>query len=408
MRALALALCLAATAAAAPNRGSHIAPRGGLSKHIPNLASGDVLLSYLPTVAASEECTGTSPTTLQGGSLTFTRASSGHCTKTDGTLVLLTANQPRIQPAGLLVEPAATNKCIRSGELDNAAWTATDLTPTADNTAAPDGTTTAELLADTAAGGFTESTTVALAGAAAIASVYVKQNSASATPAIILRDTTAGADVCTATVLATASWQRLSCLGLITNGNSHSVRVYPGGVAGDKLTYAWGAQLEVTGDGNSSGKPSSYIATAGTSVARALDNASLALPGRANRTAGCVGVTLSIITQLTVANQRFLDFDDSNPMYHNTNIQAVADDGSDFSGTVALASTYANTNRITYNWTGVRQYLQTGALTGADGIYDGTLWTAATLFLGENSGATNHVYASLSDIKVGITPGACL
>lgn len=408
MRTLALALCLAATAAAAPNRGSHIAPSGGLSKHIPNLNAGRVTLSYLPTIATSDECTGTSPATIQGGSLTFTRASSGYCTKTDGTLVLLSSNQPRVQPAGLLVEPAATNKCIRSQELDDGAWTPTNAVSQADNAFGPDGSETAETLIGGAAGGFIESTAAALTGAAAIVSVYVKTSAGTQAMAIRLRDTTAGTDACTGTLTATTTWQRVKCLGLITTGNSHSVKIYPGGTAGTGTVDAWGAMMEVTGDGSASARASSYVATAGTSVARALDNARLALPTGASEAAGCIGVTISTVTMATVPNQRFLDFDASNPINHNSSVSVGADDGVASPGNLAISNFYTNTNRVTFNWSGTVMYLQSAAATGTSGTYGGNLWTAANLYIGGDSGTGTHAYASLSDIKFGTRPGVCL
>tara|TARA_R100001082_G_scaffold59635_1_gene33088 strand:- start:3317 stop:5848 length:2532 start_codon:yes stop_codon:yes gene_type:complete len=61
-------------------------------------------------------------------------------------------NVPRIDYTGggcphILVEPQRTNICLRSQELDNASWTKTDVTVTANSTTSPDGTTNAEKVA---------------------------------------------------------------------------------------------------------------------------------------------------------------------------------------------------------------------------------------------------------------------
>ena len=66
---------------------------GGLSpERFPSAAQDSALLRFLPSVSASQECTGSALTGTKGQALTFTRASSAYCTKSDGTMVLLTNN----------------------------------------------------------------------------------------------------------------------------------------------------------------------------------------------------------------------------------------------------------------------------------------------------------------------------
>lgn len=381
---------------------------GGLSRYFPSQGGNGVALTYLATVATSEECTGTSPTTLQGGSLTFTRASSAHCAKSDGTLVLLTTDQPRIEPGGILIEAASTNSCIRSNALDNGAWTATNTTVTANTTVAPEGTATAETLTSTVAGGFVESTAVALVGGAAIVSSYCKTTSGTQSMAIRLRNTTGASDACTGTITATTTYQRAKCQGLITTGNNHAVRIYPGGTAATGTVVCTDVQQEVTGDGSGTANPSSYIATAGTVVTRALEVATLALPANASQTQGCLGVTLGPVSQVKEGSPRVLDFDASNPIVMATTTQAGGDDGAGNPGALTILSVYTNINRLAYSWGSSLQYLQTTGATGATGAYDGSLWTSATLYLGANSGSSSFINANLSNIKVGTRPGACL
>ena len=63
------------------------------------------------------------------------------------------ANTPRRTSAGLLVEAAGTNLLLQSQTFDNASWTATNATVTANSAVAPDGTLTADTVTATAAFG---------------------------------------------------------------------------------------------------------------------------------------------------------------------------------------------------------------------------------------------------------------
>lgn len=166
------------------------------------------------------------------------------------------------------METGSTNVAIRSEAFDNVAWTATNTTVTADTSVAPDGATSADLLHSTVNGGLVESTAGALGGGATwgAASVYLQTLSGTQAFALALRDTTAGADRCTATGTATTTWTRFYCVSrTVTTGNLHSIRVYPGGTAGTGTVVGWGAQVEAAT--NATGV-SSYVPTAGTSVAR--------------------------------------------------------------------------------------------------------------------------------------------
>jgi hypothetical protein len=88
----------------------------------------------------------------QATGYSFTRASDGYYTNSDGTLTLFGSGALRRGDRGVLIEGSRTNLCLRSEEFDNAAWTKTDITVTANNTSAPDGATTADLLTEGSAG----------------------------------------------------------------------------------------------------------------------------------------------------------------------------------------------------------------------------------------------------------------
>ncbi len=169
-----------------------------------------------------------------------------------------------------------TNQCIRSEEFDNASWTKTNVTVTANQAVAPDGATTMDSLQSTVAGGFVESTASTAPQNKAVASVYVKTAAGTQAGKLVLRDTTAGADICTVTFTATTTTTRYWCRtsGGATVTNNHTLRLYPGST-GTGTMLMWGAQLWFS----STGVPLvRYVPTAGTSVNSAQDVVTVANP----------------------------------------------------------------------------------------------------------------------------------
>lgn len=189
-------------------------------------------------------------------------------------LVSLAANIARVGPLGLLVESAATNLCLQSQSLDNAAWTATAATVTANALIAPDGTLTAETIAWTGSGNGVQSTGVTAVAAKYTASILVNKVSGAAhglTLAIV--DVTASVDLATVTVNTStlSTWTGISCTlpSNATAGNTIAVALR--GLSG-RTDAAWGAQLE-TGTA-----PSSYFPTTTTSATRSADVGTVANP----------------------------------------------------------------------------------------------------------------------------------
>lgn len=95
-----------------------------------------------------------------GHALTFARTSIGTARAGEGRLFRPVHSAPRYHSAlgptagvfdqvGLLLEPARDNLLLRSQEIDHASWTKTNLTITANAVRAPDGTLTADKLAET-------------------------------------------------------------------------------------------------------------------------------------------------------------------------------------------------------------------------------------------------------------------
>lgn len=226
--------------------------------------------------------------------LTFTRALAAYAPNSAGVLQLFASGAPRITDRGLLIEGARTNLCLRSQEFDNASWSKTNITVTADAIAAPDGTLTADLLTVTTTAGTNVVQAVgAVSGTNCCASIYVQNFNRSDTSAsFFLRDLTAAAIKVTATVnwsnmtvsgagasierLGSTNWYRIIMIDTAwTSGNS--AQIYAG-ASGASLTaglgwYPWGAQVEAAAF------PSSYIPTTSASVTRPADVCSIAVSG---------------------------------------------------------------------------------------------------------------------------------
>ena len=135
---------------------------------------------------------------------------------------------------GKTVAKAEENLLLYSQEFDNAAWTKTNGTVTANSDTAPDGTVTADTFTATAANATLVQSITAIA-AQYTYSVYLKRKTGTGTVEI---QSVAGTWT---TAVLTASWQRFEVSTTPTAGSKASgVRIV---TSGDEV-YVWGAQLE--------------------------------------------------------------------------------------------------------------------------------------------------------------------
>jgi hypothetical protein len=232
----------------------------------------------------------------------FTRASLGRTVNRLGTLAAVPANTARFRfnpitglSEGLLVEPQRTNLLLRSEEFNDAGWTKTSLTVTANSAAAPDGTTTADTLTATGAGGNVAQAVTITAGRGIALSVFAKA-SASSWLRLALTDgtnlvecwfnlsagtveaSTAGAGTnlfSQKTIEAHANgWFRCALETTTVTSTAFTASIAPAAAdsaapANTDAILAWGAQLEAEATLTNA---TTYIPTVAATVTRSADN----------------------------------------------------------------------------------------------------------------------------------------
>lgn len=237
--------------------------------------------------------------------MTFSRASTGTYFDSAGILRSATIDSPRYDhdpasgaPRGLLLETQRSNLLLRAAEFDNAVWTATGATITANAATAPDGLVTAERIAETAATSLHGvAQPFSAAAAAYTVSVFARAQARKDLVIEVSRagvgDATARFDLATGTISATSglylSMARIESIG----GGWYrcSVTTLPLSVAAWQAVFRlWGGSDSYTGDttktlllwgaqAEAGTHPSSYIPTGSTAATRASDIAQVSLTG---------------------------------------------------------------------------------------------------------------------------------
>jgi hypothetical protein len=376
---------------------------GGGRKFARNSAAavaGDIV-TLLATVPTASECTNANITTTQGGAVTVSRASSSYCQKSDNSYVLIGSNLPVVEPAGLRIEPAATNLVAYSTDLFTG-WAATNVSRFTIQTD-PMGGSSADQWDDTAAGGSLESPQFVVSSTSAVLSSWT-YNEGGVNATLVLRDTTAGVDRCTITITAGSAFQttmtgRASCSSsALVSGHNHVVQLFPGGVAGTGSGVSvWGVQVEA-----GSTTKTSYIATNGAAATRAADVITTTITSIA--AAGCVSGTIKAVAP--AFPQRLITAGaDIAAINSNTAIFS-----SDATNTVFASSTDITGRSVPFRvqWGGTALRADLDGVTGTPGSFDGSMGAGATtMYLGSNSGV--QVFNGwLKALKVGSSASGCL
>lgn len=374
--------------------------------------------SSLLTSNPATECDCQDLLTTAAEAVTTTRASTAYCTASTGVLTSCAVNKPRVSNAGLLVEGARTNLLLRSQEFDNGSWatgsvgSGTVPTVTANAAVAPDGTATAEqiVFGAVAAGsnGSWIEQAVTMTAAAHGAGIYMKgasgtgtayffgtpDNSTYLTVACAWNSTTWTKCIGTGTATAAAwNWR----IGSDGRGATMS-----GGMAAQTV-YVWGGQVEL-GD-----FASSYIPTAGTSVARAGENISVT-PSQAMGTAGCISAVVSFPSDVDPSGLKLLSSFSADVAAGNGNTRLFSNDAG---GGVSVFSPFVADIRgrsvsFRVSWGGSTKSVDLDGSVGTPGSFTGPMvGGGAAFFLGSNVGVIQHSFAHQRAFKFGTTQAGC-
>ena len=221
--------------------------------------------------------------TSGAGDMTVVRATTATRVNSAGVIESVAINVPRLDYTGggcpsILVEPLRTNSVLYSEQFDNAYWTKTNITVTANATTAPDGTFTADKLTITTTFGVHQINRLSVVASSQCAmSIYAKAdgvntltildgtgNNGSVFNLSTVTVTNIGTGVGTM-VSVGDGWYR--CITIVTTTGFRLYCPNSSSSAGDGTSgiYIWGAQLE------QGSNATSYIPTTTIALARNAD-----------------------------------------------------------------------------------------------------------------------------------------
>lgn len=387
--------------------------------HTRALASADFFASLMASNPAAE-CAGTALAWSDNTAITTTRASTAYCTASTGTMSLLTADQPRVSNTGLLVEGGRTNIALRSEALDNAAWSGS-ATVSADSHAGPWGGTTMDSVTSSPAGNnryqcpnvssstgpfVTSGFGRATSGTNAATLTVTCTGGHNATSCSCYR---ADGSTCTATTSTTqcrgtstfgTTVDRVTVVSSCANAVTQiCFEVYGGNVTGTGTNVWGGMQHEATASFSSS-----YIPTAGSTVARSADSVSFT-PGTSMDTSGCFS---AIATHGPVfpGASRWLTTSGGVALGESAATTLFADDGTDDVVTTVV-SVVGRAVTARAGWGASTISVGESGSTPDTGAFDGTMGSS-TAYLGSSAGTANFLWGHIRSAKIGSTLAGCV
>lgn len=403
----------------------------------PSKRNDTSLLRFLPAIPnLSQQCTGATLLGTRGEAMGFSRTSSAVCEKADGTMVLLSSGQPRLQKNGVFLEPAATNSIINNDAIPTSSgsgWTLNTVTVTTDVKSYGLGVTMDQINNTGAVGdSVSQGVTVTSTAGPFVLSSYVAAVSGSATPGIMLRcsgppvsctcgtsngqscntNTGGGNDCNASTTVGTTPvrlWGIATCPSAITNPLVILIPngAYPGGSPAN-AQYG-GMQLEA---GSTLGQPTSVIPTGGTAVTRMQDLLLPTRPAAMTETKGCMKICYapSWSGNAPGSSLRILSYGDGSASARfGAAIQGTSTVGAaDGVTTTAVTTTFNKGVRSCYltEWDASQNFIRVTNM--ANSVSASNTFTTFPAFLGSLvSGGSLASQGEISDWAVGSGPGMC-
>jgi hypothetical protein len=309
----------------------------------------------------------------------FTRASDGYYTNSDGTLTLFGSGALRRGDRGVLIEGSRTNLMLYSQDFTQANWAldnsgAVNPIVTANYGLAPDGTMTADRIQLNKTGGLFSRIAQTLTGLTSGSyTISVWMRTISGTANVGLRNDSTGINC-----VVTTTWQRFS------------VTIGPATVAGVQILLfdsipgndetadilAWGGQLEL------GAFPSSPIVTVAASATRASDVLSYTAEAGL-LTAG--GAWVQCETASVVSGDKgAIAFGADGRLVEISTATIRAFDGTNVvsSGQSAVANTVF---KAASSWSGASLKIAVNGNAPGSGSFDGTMGPSTTLLIGDRT-----------------------
>lgn len=167
---------------------------------------GGVLALNGYAIPLALQCGGGAVVDQDGRTISIARASSAYCEKSDGTVVLMSSNQPRRQRTGLLVERAGSNDVTDPRDCTQSSWTKSNVTCAKTATGADLVANSASTVTATSTNG-TVLTTVTVSSTARASSIYLKRRSGSGTVTVTRDNFGHGTDISAS--LSSTTWKRV-------------------------------------------------------------------------------------------------------------------------------------------------------------------------------------------------------
>lgn len=328
---------------------------------------------------------------------------------------------------GYLAEEARTNLCIRSEELDNAAWTKTATTVTANADAAPDGAATADRVFETATlgGHFVQSTACTIsAGNTVTISCFVRQGNLATSEIYLIggggrlagmKFTYATAALSAATVapvtytISSSSvkaypngWYRISVVIVTSTDTSVTMQFYPldaSSYTGNVANYstAWGFGVEV------GTFATSYTPTAAATSTRAADVMTYPTAGNIDQTIGSAFCRFMVpqqnasVGQPLVANQ----LSAGNAQLYvpsGSSTQLACFDGTSIILSAAVSDFRNTVTRGASTWSGSGRAIYVNGSSKNTGAFDGT-YNGTAIHIGSNASAA-QLNGCIRDVRI--------